>query len=681
MAQHQVKVYAVDSYTQDWKSGEVTRANPVTGQEVFIAYEDATYDSSTEKMLVVVFPDGIPDGYTKKNFSGLSHWIYVTQKSASLTGDFYTGPAYGVEIYLSAPGVAYKNAGAVFRDDAEWAHFPLNQYSGQNYSGTLYTAGVDEKMFVVPTADAGIDSGTARGNLSISVQAHNGENPPYRIYTFDDIPVEVYGAIPTGGYVNVNDGTGEISFQCSMRKVDSYMNSVDPLYLAAVKFRWRETGSEQYQETDYTAPGNSNYFQWSVPKSTFPSKSSFQWQALVQSNDGIWSDPTPWYTISTTDSIGTATPVSPINEYVDGTEPVSLVWDWNISTGTAATKADFQTSNNSGSSWTALGSVEGEVPYVAAPGTLPDGNVLWQVRGYNSDGVAGPWSSSANIVVRQAPAAPILESATPVPKPTVTWQSAGQQAYQLQAGDWDSGPVFGTAKSAQVEEFLPAGQTAIRLRVQNSFGLWSPWAEMTVTIVNTPGEAITAEAQPVQGGVQISWATEGEYPAYYVYRDGDLIGVTESQPFADYRAIGEHEYFVRGVNADSTYTQSNTVSAATSPRWGMIAVDGEWNWLELRYMRGSFVTLSDNRQANVSYAYYSGRSLPVAEVSGTRSRQISVTYSLKKPDLEALYGMLGQLVVYKDRRTLCMGILDSVATTADWCSDVSITITEVDDGT
>ena len=110
-------------------------------------------------------------------------------------------------------------------------------------------------------------------------------------------------------------------------------------------------------------------------------------------------------------------------------------------------------------------------------------------------------------------------------------------------------------------------------------------------------------------------------------------------------------------------------------------MDGEWNWIELKFMRGSFVTLNDNRQANVSYAYYSGRSLPVAEISGTKSRQISVTYSLKKLDLEALYGMLGQLVVYKDRRTICRGVLDNVTTTSDWCNDASITITEVDDGT
>ena len=60
---------------------------------------------------------------------------------------------------------------------------------------------------------------------------------------------------------------------------------------------------------------------------------------------------------------------------------------------------------------------------------------------------------------------------------------------------------------------------------------------------------------------------------------------------------------------------------------------------------------------------------------------MSVTYSLRKTDLDTLYGMLCQLVVYKDRRTICRGILESVATTADWCSDASITITEVDDGT
>lgn len=498
----------------------------------------------------------------------------------------------------------------------------------------------------------------------------NSDSKPYIELIYDDENAGLYptNLRPTGGFVNNKTGAN-LYWSTAVKE-----GTIGEPTLAQTVITW------QYGDTTQNATVTGAGTSYTIPPEQLPESGTVTWSVQTTDSAGNVADSSTM-SFTTTDSIGTATPVSPINEYVDGTEPVSLVWDWNISTGTAATKADFQVSNNGGTSWTALGSVDGEVPYVAAPGTLPDGNVLWQVRGYNSDGVAGPWSSSANIVVRQAPAAPILESATPVPKPTVTWQSAGQQAYQLQAGSWDSGPVFGTAKSAQVEEFLPAGETTIRLRVQNSFGLWSQWAEMTVTIVNTLGEAITAEAQPVQGGVQISWFTEGEYPAYYVYRDGNLIGTTELPPFADYRALGEHEYFVRGVNADSTYTQSNTVSAETAPRWGMIAVDGEWNWLELRYMRGSFVTISDNRQANVSYAYYSGRSLPVAEISGTRSRQMSVTYSLRKTDLDTLYGMLGQLVVYKDRRTICRGILDSVATTADWCSDASLTITEVDDGT
>lgn len=545
--------------------------------------------------------------------------------------------------------------------------FDLDNYSlGTDYSWIELNVTGDRTITIPDMALFGI---TLQDHLC-KYHTSNSQYKPYLelVYNNEDGGLFPTNLRPSGGFVDNKSGAN-LYWNTSIKEF-----TIGEPTLAQTVITW------QYGETTQTATVTGAGTSYTIPPEQLPESGTVTWS--VQTTDSAGNVATSsTMSFTTTDSIGTATPVSPINEYVDGTEPVSLVWDWNISTGTAATKADFQVSNNGGSSWTALGSVDGEVPYVAAPGTLPDGNVLWQVRGYNSDGVAGAWSSSANIVVRQAPAAPILENATPVPKPTVTWQSAAQQAYQLQAGSWDSGPVFGTAKSAQVEEFLPAGETTIRLRVQNSFGLWSQWAEMTVTIVNTPGKAITAEAQPVQGGVQISWFTEGEYPAYYVYRDGNLIGTTELPPFADYRALGEHEYFVRGVNADSTYTQSNTVSAETSPRWGLIAVDGEWNWLELRYMRGSFVTLSDNRQANVSYAYYSGRSLPVAEVSGTRSRQISVTYSLKKPDLEALYGMLGQLVVYKDRRTLCRGILDSVATTADWCSDASITITEVDDGT
>lgn len=564
--------------------------------------------------------------------------------------------------------VTYNNApniyGEAFQDGFDWTgltdsyawrSFNIENESNAALGGNMVSYGFHVGQYVM-------------------YQTSNSDNKPYMVVTYDDtyVGLRVSDTYPTNGsFVDNKKGA---ALRWIIGKVGGEVIGEPTLSETTIIWYWQEDNKNLFTLEN---PNDTTY---TISPNQLPETGNVNWGIHIKiSSGGFLTLSGPYFSV--TDSTGTAIPISPINEYVDGAEPIRFVWDWNISTGTKATKADFQVSNNGGSSWTALGSVDGEIPYVADPGTLPDGNVQWQVRGYNSDDVAGPWSSSANIVVRQAPAAPYIENATPVPKPTVTWQSVGQQAYQLQAGDWDSGPVFGTVKSAQVEEFLPAGQAKIRLRVQNSFGLWSPWSEITITIVNTPGEPIVLNAQQVNGGVKLSWGTNGEYPSYYVYQDGNLIGTTVSQPFTDYRTLGEHEYFVRGVNSDSTYTQSNTVSATTSPRWGMIAVDGEWNWIELKFMRGSFVTLNDNRQANVSYAYYSGRSLPVAEISGTKSRQISVTYSLKKSDLEALYGMLGQLVIYKDRRTICRGVLDNVTTTSDWCNDASITITEVDDGT
>lgn len=630
------------------------------------AFSDGTAPNTNDTTKTVATIEGFQSSYEKfsptsemvgKKFVSCELYIYAKQDpSQGTTGRYHVNP---VSQPWDPSTVTYNNAPELYSPG----------YSSYGSDWTMSYSWTKQNDENVERGKNLVSYGFRVGPYN-SYYTYNSANKPYVIVTYDDENAGLYptNLRPTGGFVNNKIGAN-LYWDTALKE-----GTIGNPGLSQTVITW-EYG-ETTQTDTITGPATS----YTIPPDKLPESGTVTWS--VQTTDSAGNVATSsTMSFTTTDSIGVATPVSPVNEYVDGTSSVSLVWDWNIPTGTAASKADFQVSNNGGSSWTALGSVDGENPYVAEPGTLPDGNVMWQVRGYNSDGVAGDWSASANIVVRQAPAAPILENATPVPKPTVTWQSAGQQAYQLQAGDWDSGPVFGTVKSAQVEEFLPAGQTTIRLRVQNSFGIWSPWAEMTVTIVNTPGEAISLNAQQVSGGVQLSWSTNGEYPSYYVYRDGKLIGTTVSQPFTDYRTIGEHEYFVRGVNSDSTYTQSNTISGTTSPRCGMIAVDGEWNWIDLKFMRGSFVTLNDTRQANVSYAYYSGRSLPVAEVSGTKSRQISVTYSLSKSDLETLYGMLGQLVVYKDRRTICRGVLDNVTTTSDWCNDASITITEVDDGT
>lgn len=516
-------------------------------------------------------------------------------------------------------------------------------------------------------------------NMGVTIQSHSAANPPYRKFIYEDVPVTVKGNSPINIYINPHS-TATTAFKFTMSQEE---DTEIPLYIKQAKFRWREKDTTTNHETSYNLPGNSKTGSISIAASTFPAKSAFEWQVQVMSDDGIWSDWSPWYYVNTTDDTCKAYPSSPVNEYIDGSKQVNFFWTSSISTGNTIVKADFQVSKNNGITWNDLGTVTDGGPYEAAPNTLPAGNVLWRVRGYNADDVAGPWSEPAAIVVRRAPDPPDISNITTVPQPTVSWQVEDQQAYQLQVGDWDSGTVYGTAKSAQVPYALPDGPALVRLRVQNSFGLWSDWATDTIIIVNRPGEPIAARTRVVLGGVRLTWATEGDYPTYAILRDGEEIATVAGKEYIDYTGIGKSSYTIRGLNADSTYTDSPAVVEILRPRSGLIALEGVWDWMILDRRVDARPAHSGSQEEDTTLTWFSGRSLPVAELSG--HRQVTARYDYTLPSLaqlEKLRAMSGRIVIYKHRDgELFRGLLGGLSWSRNrgrW--DVSFTITEVDDG-
>ncbi|MBV18947.1 MAG: hypothetical protein CMA56_03680, partial [Euryarchaeota archaeon] len=56
------------------------------------------------------------------------------------------------------------------------------------------------------------------------------------------------------------------------------------------------------------------------------------------------------------------------------------------------------------------------------------------------------------------------------------------------------------------------------------------------------------------GRVQLTWAWNGETVAHHIYRNGDIIGVTEATDFSDRPPMsGVNTYTVQPVSEDRTY--------------------------------------------------------------------------------------------------------------------------------
>lgn len=678
MAEYTVRVNAIDSYMENIDTGQITRGAVLTASDKGSYKYTGAPMGSTCIRACAVFPGTTPAGYEKKRLKGDTLYFYITGKQGSASGQLPPGVTFGYGI--SQRWVGFQPGGV----EGSFVGVPQNAYYPRSDGNPAITP-IQGLFVYAGTSDLCYTSVTYSYNVSASMQSHTGANPPYMVYTFEDVTPSVTGARPTSGFVNEKDAV-ELAWDMAYNATGIQQQ----LTVQNSKFRYRNAGDSGYTELDYlrdkASLWNGSPTRLVIPANSgwLPLSGSWEWQVLVQSSDGIWSAPAPWYTLTTVDSTCYAEANRPKDAYVDGSEDVQLVWFRTISTGTYPSGSDYQVSTDNGITWADIGHAEGYSDLIATPGKLPAGSILWRVRGYNTDGVAGPWSTPAAIVVRAAPPAPSIASVSSEARPTVTWQASGQQAYQLLVKDiYDSGAVYGADKFHKVKVWLTDGSVVIGVRVQNSFGMWSPWAEVGINIVNRPGPAIQLSTATRNNGIALRWYSDAPYQQYCIYRNDVEIAVTAATEYVDYLCNGKHRYTLRGVTSEGQYTISNPATEILMPLYAHIALVGTWDWLTLKARRRARPTHGIEFKSDISYVHYSGRKLPVAEISEfeDRTHSFDFTFGRSAPpgSLERLSAMAGRLVAYKDSQgDFATGILEGLSVSKDIASDISFSIVEVD---
>ena len=245
----------------------------------------------------------------------------------------------------------------------------------------------------------------------ITIQTSRGSNPPQLNLTLsDEDAVPSLSGSPSGGYVNKH---AAITLKWNSR-INAFTFS--PIAQTDATLRWREGSSGTVHEigslgelTSYTLAADA------------VSGSELRWQVSVTYTSGAVVS-SPWYVCSTVEALSTAEIVRPKDTLVDASQPITLEWRHVISTGTAQTAADLQTSTD-GSSWTDLAQVSGAAnTYVVAAGAWTGGTRWWRVRTYNTDDAPGAWSEPAQISVVGGPSQPVV-ACTSDPRPVISWQA------------------------------------------------------------------------------------------------------------------------------------------------------------------------------------------------------------------------------------------------------------------
>lgn len=441
---------------------------------------------------------------------------------------------------------------------------------------------------------------------------------------------------------------------------------------------WREYGQTTEHEL-VTSAGESDEFD--IPAGTFSGLSKVQIKVKIKATSGAVTTVDSWWTVTIKDGIPTATPISPVSEVIDNTKALTFSWAHNVSTGTAQTKAELQISDD-GSTWSELATVTGaETTYTVPASSFSNGIHYWRVRTYNADSVASEWSSAASFVAVGAPSSPFVYAETASPRPLIRWQSDEQQAYQVEIdGVYTSGTRFGTGKTWKAPFYLADGRYAVRVRVQNEYGFWSPWGTAALPVTNVPGGAITLTAE---GGIEavLNW-TPGSFDYYLVYRDGVAIAKVTEPGYTDAASIGVVRYQVRGCydNSDN-YSLSEAVEVTVSTDKVRLYDMERGEWLHFLYDSSAHRSTGLSLFQDIQYVQLSGHTYPVAERSEFKSRALRITcVCADDAERQALRALLGHMTCCKTPEgNMTIGYPASITESSDdFFSTYSFTIEQID---
>lgn len=486
-----------------------------------------------------------------------------------------------------------------------------------------------------------IASTTVTSNPSAVVNL-TGDNFPYlEIEYGDELHASPVAQRPVEEYANPH---AVIRFVWALENLNtlSCVGEFSPSPSVTPVLSWRVQGSTAWNVVNGTA--GSSYID--LPAETLPA-GTIEWKVSAADESGTLVE-SAVATFTTTDTTTYAIPSGPISTVEDGSAEISFSWTVNNDYGNAPSSSELQYSTNGGISWTALATVQGaETEYTAPANTFTAGEIVWRVRAYNLDGVAGPWAE-ASFIAFAAPPAPSVQSDA-VPFATITWQSTGQEAYQLELDGVLLGTFFGYGRQHKLQTPLENGSHVARVRVQNAYGLWSQYGEASFSITNDPGEDISLDGT-FTVDAELSWISPDLSADFLIFRDGALIGHTENDRFTDRFVLGSHSYYVINRLPSGNYSRSNTVEGRMCARRPLIALLSGGEWLPLRYSERSMTQQSFTWQKTHSLRHIAGATFPVLELSPYEDLSGAYDAAFLCPqDAERFYRLRGQVVVLKSK--------------------------------
>lgn len=454
-----------------------------------------------------------------------------------------------------------------------------------------------------------------------------------------------------------------------------------------ITFYWATVGLEMYPYTGYThavqyASGYTTIawkighdgevneipvptfgaIQYSVPANTFPAVDELYYQIRGTDATGVESTPEIWIEFTTAAGKVNSVAIAPVNTVESYNQAITFEWAFSSDSVANPSRYELVWREYGAAQWTVLHtSTEPETTFTAPPYTFPVGQIEWAVFAYNADDIVGDYVSSS-FIAYGAPEAPYI-TATGVPFTQITWQSTGQQAFEVEINDETYGPYFGEDKLFEPPDKLADGNYTIRVRIAGQYFLWSDWGDTSITVENSSvyGVYLSGSASV---DAHLSWETDAETGDFYVYRDGVLIARTPEYTFDDRLANGTHDYQVLNRLPDGNYCISQEISVGTNcPGTYITAANGNNAWIFLQYSTVENNELQFTDSADSAFYSYSGSRYPHGFTSIYRDSQVTLSTAFKDSDreyAEAFENLLGEPVILKHKDDpVFVGVINS----------------------
>ena len=361
-------------------------------------------------------------------------------------------------------------------------------------------------------------------------------------------------------------------------------------------------------------------------------------------DDNSWAD-TPVGQFSTTDAASQTACISPVGAFIQG--EATFVWSHTTAYGTPQYAYDLQYSTDNGGTWNILQNhtVTQANTYTTTLATA--GAYKWRVRTYNSNDVPGEWAEAS--FINNMPAAPPTNlQVTTKGRPTVSWASLSQAAYQVQfilsdSVIYDSGAVYSSQTNHFVNQYFNDERSyTVRVRIYNALGEVSAWAETGYQQPSIQNVVFTIAESSTNGAV-INITTNPIFTKYYILRNNKVIGMTTENTYVDMYAVGLTNYSVVGVTSDDQSDIQTTGFTVRYSQASIITLEGTVIAVNKR-VNNSY-EIQTTSSANINKVEFIGDSVPSHYVSKMRLKSFTVNCFDEEGICESL---LGSVVFYAD---------------------------------